>query len=448
MRSVSSLGRRSISVHVGAPLVVMGATIAACSGGEAPSGSSGAGGSVTGTTVSSGTSTTATSASASSGQGGAGGSMIVPDPGPSTFVIAGIDQNRNRTLDTLAQRRGVPSRCALWPMMTIVEKGVFLTHTDMLGHRSCMENASVPPAQMGNSACSPTSCNCSDSQPCSCPIGSAMALDHVFSIWAVNGSDLSCCTGVNCCNGGGEWHRTYFSADDRLIAYLRDLHAGLPEWAASNDFKGPHGPFTQSSETVPGSPRGQSHFWKADGEASTLQRNGVVGVLDPHIVELDNDYNFIHDSSPEGFYSSTYGRAEYKRSWNWPSDAGHNRGDGLPTSFAGNGAPAGISELASDDTWSPHCTSAVVTGVTAAGGIHPGGLTKVEGSGFLAAGNIVNIRTRTMAVALDAKSPLLISEAVDHLVVQLPKDIGAGEGFVYVEVAGVITNVFSVMISK
>ena len=442
MSKAPSLRRRSISVRVAAPLALILPVIAACSGEAAPSGSSGVGGALTSSTAGSTAST-----SGSNSATGSGGSNLVPDPGPSTFVIAGIDQNRNRTLDTFAQRRGVPDRCAFWPMMTIVEKGVFLTHTDMLGHRSCLENASVPPAQMGNGACSPTSCNCSDSQPCSCPIGSAMALDHVFSIWAVNGSDTTCCAGVNCCNGGGEWHRTYFSADDRLIGYLRGLHAGLPQWAASNDFKGPHDPFTQSSETIAGSPRGQSHFWSADAEASILQRNGVVGVLDPHIVELDNDYNFIHDSSPEGFYSSTYGRAQYKRSWNWPSDPGHNRGDGLPTSFAGNGAPAGISEIAGDDTWSPHCTSAVVTGVTAPDGVHPGGLTKIEGSGFLAAGNIVNIRTRTMAVALDATSPLLISEAEGHLLVQLPKDIGTGEGFVYVEVAGVITNVFPVVIA-
>ncbi len=437
--------RSSLLLRVAAPPALIFPLIAACSGTAGTSEASGAGGAITGATAGSGASM---STASSSGSNGTGGNNVVPDPGPSTFAIAGIDQNRNRALDTFAQRRGVPDRCALWPMMTIVEKGVFLTHTDMLGHRSCLENADVPPAQMGNGTCSPSSCNCSDSQPCSCPVGSAMALDHVFSIRAVNGSDLTCCTGVNCCNGDGEWHRTYFSADDRLIAYLRDLHAGLPEWAASNDFKGPHAPFTQSSETVPGSPRGQSHFWSTDAEASTLQRNGVVGVFDPHIVELDNDYNIIHDSSPEGFYSSTYGRAEYKRNWNWPSDPGHNRGDGLPTSFAGNGAPANISELDGDDTWSPHCTSAVVTGVTAPGGVHAGGLTRIEGSGFLAAGNIVNIRTRTMAVALAAKSPLLISEAEGHLLVQLPKDIGTGEAFVYVEVAGVITNVLPVMIAK
>lgn len=389
--------------------------LAACGGGAATtSEAAGAGGALTEATGSKSASSESAStggskSTASAGSAtGSGGVDIVPDPGPSTFAIADIDQNRNRTLDTYSRHRGAPDRCTFWAAMTIVEKGVFLTHTDMLGHRSCLENASVPPAQMANGACTPGSCNCVDAQPCSCPVGSPMALDHVFSIWAINGNDTSCCAGVNCCNGGGEWHRTFFSADNQLIACYRDIHAGLPEWAQSNDFKGPHAPFTQSSETIPGSPRGQTHFWKLDADASVLQRNGVEGVSDAHIVEIDSDYNFIHDSSPEGYYSSTY----YKRNWNWPSDPGHNRGDGLPTSFAGNGAPAGISELVSDDTWSPSCAAAAISGVTATGGIHPGAAIRIDGTGFLPAGNSVNIRTRSMAVALDAKSsPLVLSEA-------------------------------------
>jgi hypothetical protein len=458
-----SPGREAILVRASslrslASLAVAASTLAACSGGAptssgsgsgSGSASSGAGGALTGATATAATSTSGATAAASSGSvgsGGAGGSIGVPDPGPSTFAIADVDHNRDRTLDTYAHHRGAPDRCSFWSAMTIVEKGIFLTHTDMLGHRSCLENASVPPAQLGNGACTAGSCNCTGSAPCSCAVGSAMALDHVFAIWAINGSDTSCCGGVNCCNGGGEWHRTFFSADDRLIAYLRDINAGLPEWADSTDFGGPHAPFTQSDETIPGSPRGQTHFWGKDADASVLQRNGVVGVSDPHVVEIDNDYNFIHDSSPEGYYSSTYGRAEYKRNWAW-TDAAHDRGDGLPTSFAGNGAPAGISELVNDATWSPHCISATVTGVTGKSGIHPGGVITVAGSGFLAAGNRAFVRTRSMAVALDSTSPLLLSESADHLELQLPADIGTGEGFVYVEINGAITNVLPIEIA-
>ncbi len=449
MPSPRSPHRRS--PFAAASLAMILAALAACGGAASPSGSSGSGGSggaITGATVTAATSSSeASSGSSGSSAVSTSGTGGVPDPGPSTFAVADIDHHRNRTLDTLAQRRGAPDRCALWSAMTIVEKGIFLTHSDMLGHRSCLENAAVPPEQMNDGACTPSSCSCRDNQPCSCAVGSAMALDHVFSLWAINGSDLSCCSGVNCCNGGGEWHRTFFSADDRLIAYLRDTHAGLPEWEESHDFGGPHDPFTQSSETIPGSPRGQTHFWSADAEASVLKRHGVEGVSDPHIVEIDNDYNILHDSSPEGFYSSTYGRAEYKRNWSWPSSAGHNRGDGLPTTFAGNGAPPNISEIDGDEAWSPHCTSAKVVGVTAQGGLRAGSHAVIAGAGFLAAGNRVHVRTRTMAVALDASSPLVLSEAPGQIDIQLPKDIGSGEGYVYVEIAGALTNVLPVVLS-
>jgi hypothetical protein len=278
-----------------------------------------------------------------------------------------------------------------------------------------------------------------------------MAIDHIFKIWAVNGSDTGCCGGTDCCNGGGEWHRTFFSADDALIGHLRDIHSGLPEWADSNDFAGPHDPFTQSSETQQGTPRGQTHFWSADGDATTLSRNGVEGVSDAHIVEIDNDYNFFHDSNPEGTYSSTYGRAVYKRHWDW--SGAQDRGDGQPTSFLGNGAPSDISEIASDGEWLPLCGPVIAPkGVTPASGGAPGELTVganvlITGSGFAPKGNRVFVRSRSMAIVVDVASPLFLAESTNSIKFQLPKDIGAGEGYVYVEVSNIITNVVPVTLS-
>ena len=381
------------------------------------------------------------------GAAGSGGQGGVEDPGPSSFVIADVDHHRNRLLDTLAARRGVASRCELWKTMTTVEKGVFLTHTDLLGHRSCMENASVPIGQMNNAQCDASECTCSTDAGCNCPVGSEMGIDHIFKLWAVNGTDTGCCSGTDCCNGGGEWHRSYFSADDKLIAYFRDIHTGLPEWADSNDFAGPHDPFTQSSETQQGTPRGQTHFFKNDNEASVLSRNGVEGVSDPHIVEMDNDYNFWHDSNPEGTYSTTYGRAVYKRAWNW--DGSNNRGDGLATTFLGNGAPLDISEIAADAVWSPSCGPTIAeSGVVNMGGtpleLGAGRRVIVTGKGFSPAGNRVFVRSRVMAVVLDANSPLFFSESATKIEFQLPKDIGTGEGFVYVESASVLTNLQAV----
>lgn len=367
---------------------------------------------------------------------------------PSTFATESADHHRDRLLDTLAQRRGAADRCALWSAMTIVEKGIFLTHTDLLGHRSCFRNASVAVANLDGMTCTAASCNCSTSGPCRCAAGAEQALDHVFKLWAVDGTDTACCTGTNCCNGGAEWHRTFFSADDALIADLRNVSAGLPEWAESNDFAGPHAPFTQSSETRQGGPRGQTHFWSADGDATVLQRNGVVGVSDPHVVELANDYDLVHDASPEGVYTTVYGRAAYKAAWNGTTVAS-NRGDGLATTFAGNGALS-VPELAGDAVWSPSCGPVIDPGgVTPETGGNPSALRlgmriAIAGTGFAASGNRIHLRTRSIAIVLDASSALVVSESARAIVLRVPPDIGQGEGFVYVESGGTLSNLQAV----
>lgn len=453
---VSRSSRPRFSTPPAAPLALLAAfaLLTACSGNGNDTTSSAAAGSAgtAGDAGSAGTATTgaptggaggtagSAGAGAGGGTGGAGGPI---DVGPSTFAILDADHHRNRLLDTLAQRRGAPDRCTLWGSMTIVEKGVFLTHTDMLGHRSCMDNSSVPAAQMNGGTCDASECTCTTSSPCACAPGSEMALDHVFKVWAVNGTDTSCCSGTNCCNGGGEWHRTFFSADDKLIAAFRDIHSGLPEWAESKDFAGPHDPFSQSDETQQGTPRGQTHFWSKDSDASILSRNGVEGVSDPHIVEIDNDYNILHDSNPEGNYSSTYGRAVYKNHWN--ASGSKNRGDGMPTTYLGNGAPPDISEIANDAVWSPACGPTIapsgVVGSGNPGDLSPGAKVVITGAGFAKSGNRIHARSRSMAVRIDSSSPLLLSESETSIEVWLPKDIGAGEGFVYVESGGVLSNV-------
>jgi len=107
-----------------------------------------------------------------------------------------------------------------------------------------------------------------------------------------------------------------------LIEAFRSDDDWLPEWAASRDLAGPHDPFTQSSETVNGQPTGQAHFFASDDDMVILERPGVEGVSDPHIIEIDIDYNLIHESNPECDYLFVPGRQVYEEFW-----SGHGNGD-------------------------------------------------------------------------------------------------------------------------
>ncbi len=370
-------------------------------------------------------------------------------------AVVSLDHNRNRLLDTLALVKGYSDRCSLWNSFTDVQRGIFLTHTDMLGSRSCMENSSIYSNGLNSGS------NCDSSAPCNCAAGSDMALDHVFKIWSVNGNDPSCycvkgANGYNCCNGGTDWHRTFFGADDYLIGYFRNWTYGLPEWGGSGDPGGPHAPFNNESETAKGSPRGQAQMWSYNWQASVLNRPGVVGVYDPQIIELDNDYNALHDSNPEGEYSGTYGRAVYKRNWHWGEYNNTNRGDRSNTSFRGNGQPGSISELDQwnyglppDDVWSPTCTAARINsgGVVnafnyQASDIHPGTWVSIFGTNFASSGQLVYVRTRSNIVAV---SPSY--ESATQINFQMPTNSGTGEAYVYVTLGSSLSNLQAVTIN-
>lgn len=376
-------------------------------------------------------------------------------PAVTAPVVVSLDHNRNRLLDTLAQIKGASDRCTYWGTFTNVERGIFLTHTDMLGARTCLENASIYSNSLDKSG------NCTSTVPCNCVLGSDMALDHVVKLWTVNGNDPTCsytegANGYTCCNGGIEWHRTFSGADNLLISYFRNYAAGLPEWGRSTDFAGPHSPFTQESETVRGSPRGQTNFWADNSQASVLTRNGVVGVFDPQIIEMDQDYNIIHDSNPEGAYSGKYGRALYKRNWHWGQYTYTDRGDKAPTDYRGNGEPSAIPELDNtnygippDVVWSPTCggghinPNGVVNSATGSSAdIHPGVQISIFGTGFATSGQVVYVRTRSTIAALTPSS-----QSAGEIDVVLPTTTGTGEAYVYVTAGTVLTNLQAVTIN-
>ena len=206
-----------------------------------------------------------------------------------------LKDNRDRLIDTLAVVKGT-TRCPLWKALTPTQKGVFLTITDLLGKRTFM-------------GASPST---------------GTALVHVTKVYEIRDKG-----GFG--NGGGDNNRIFLQFDATLIAAMRDFGGPLPEWAKSTDAAGPHDPFDATSETVNGQPRGQSHFWSADDKAKPLGRPGVETVNDPRVVEIDIDYNFLHDSNPEGDYFGKSGRDLYAEKWTALGLGGSPEFDWVPT---------------------------------------------------------------------------------------------------------------------
>ncbi|MBX3220693.1 MAG: hypothetical protein KF795_09250 [Labilithrix sp.] len=217
-----------------------------------------------------------------------------------------LRENRDRLIDTLATRRGT-TRCPLWTELTDTQRGVFLTISDLLGKRSFVTND--PPGGKARAGAD-----------------LAMALDHVTMVYDIRDS-----FGKN----GGAGNRIWLQVDATLIAALRDFDGALPEWSKSKDFAGPHAPFDASSETNTGQPTGQAHFWSADAKSKPLGRPGVEDVDDPRAVEIDIDYNLIHDSNPEGtYFPNGKGRAYYTKVWTPKGVGGSPELDYVPTGCA------------------------------------------------------------------------------------------------------------------
>ncbi|MBI1945126.1 MAG: hypothetical protein HYS27_05490 [Deltaproteobacteria bacterium] len=200
-----------------------------------------------------------------------GGLNDAPDGGTAVTTLA---NERDRLLDTLAT-----DRCVAWAALDDDQRAIFLLVTDLLGKRTLLDD--------GDSA-----------------------LAHVMRVHALRGRQHEGC--LRCC-GDREFNRAYLSLDDALIAAFRD--DALPSWRDTRDLAGPHAPFTASSETELGQPRGQAHFFAADDDAVALDRPGVEGVLDAHALELDLDFNLLHESAPTCEYGGESGLSRYQALW-------------------------------------------------------------------------------------------------------------------------------------
>jgi hypothetical protein len=152
-------------------------------------------------------------------------------------------------------------------------------------------------------------------------------LDHVNAVYSIaGGHGPNAGSGTGDC-GGGDNNRLFMSMDHQLwlalgLANATSGSVGNPgplvdpwnnrAWGESSDIAGPHDPFNVSDETAYGSPRGQVHFWlpRMNPERTAfltplepaspgqVWRPGVEGVSDPYLLEMDQDYNWLHDSNP------------------------------------------------------------------------------------------------------------------------------------------------------
>ena len=138
--------------------------------------------------------------------------------------------------------------------------------------------------------------------------GSTM-LDHVTTAYRVVGGNGATASDPGSC-GGGEYNRLLLSIDGTLHAALVAAHAGTGQlddvppggrWRQSFDLAGPHAPFTLSTETDDDLPRGQVHFFADAGSAAAqapLGRLDLEALVDPFALEIDLDYDCLHNSNP------------------------------------------------------------------------------------------------------------------------------------------------------
>lgn len=241
------------------------------------------------------------SAEGGAGTGGSGGSGPVD--------VDTLDSNRNRLLATYVdyldsqgatvQSNGlsgdnVDGPCDLWAALDPSSKATFLTITLRLQG-----------SKLGSD-------------------GSSM-LWHVVKLYRLTGGEGATASDPGSC-GGGELNRLMMSMDASLHAALlaANQHQGEAQggvfdiadapsqgtfWRDSHDAGGAHAPFDTSDETDEGAPRGQTQFFEDPSSAAAtapLGRLDLETLVDPYALEMDQDYDCIHDSNPLCTYT-TYG---------------------------------------------------------------------------------------------------------------------------------------------
>ena len=150
---------------------------------------------------------------------------------------------------------------------------------------------------------------------------------HVVRLYRLVGGQSATATSAGSC-GGGEYNRMIMSMDAGLHTALvaANDHQGAAGssgafdladvaadpsryWRDSHDVGGPHAPFDLSDETNDGAPRGQVQYFRDPSSAAAnapLGRMDLTTLVDPSALEMDQDYDCVHNSNPSCSYI-TYG---------------------------------------------------------------------------------------------------------------------------------------------
>ena len=156
--------------------------------------------------------------------------------------------------------------------------------------------------------------------------GSAV-LAHVTRLYRIAGGQDADAGDAGSC-GGGEYNRMIMSMDSTLhdAFVAANDHQGAAQangafdiadvpadssrfWRDSHDLGGPHAPFDLSDETEDGAPRGQVQYFRDPTSAAAnapLGRMDLTTLVDPDALEMDQDYDCVHNSNPSCSYV-TYG---------------------------------------------------------------------------------------------------------------------------------------------
>jgi hypothetical protein len=147
-------------------------------------------------------------------------------------------------------------------------------------------------------------------------------LDHILRIYRISGGQGATATNPGSC-GGGEYNRMILSMDSHLQKSLLAANtrkgaqepggaydiADIPPtsfWRDSHDVGGPHAPFDISDETNAGAPRGQVQYFQDPTSTlanTALGRLDLTALVDPLALEMDQDYDCVHNSNPDCSYT-------------------------------------------------------------------------------------------------------------------------------------------------